>query len=252
MRGHHVGLKVRGSTALVTGASSGIGAATADELAAAGARLLLTGTDVDRLTEVARRTGGEVLVADLTDPAGLDRVCEAAQRVDLLVHSAGRGWAGDFEDMECVDIAALPALNLVAPLRLTRAALPHMRAHGRGHLVFVSSVATVGVAREAVYAATKAGLRAFASSLRHEVAADRIGISTVFPGVVDTPFFTCRGEPYDRRFPRKLDATRVAAALVRAVERDQAEVFVPRWLTVPARMAGAAPRLFHELADRFA
>jgi short-subunit dehydrogenase len=149
------------------------------------------------------------------------------------------------------DIAALVALNLEAPLRLTRAALPHMREQGRGHLAFVSSVAAVGVGGEAVYSATKAGLRAFAAGLRHEVALDGIGVSTVLPGAVDTPFFARRGQGYDRTSPRLVAAPTVAAALVRAIERDQPEVFVPRWLTLAARVQGAVPGVFHRLADRF-
>jgi short-subunit dehydrogenase len=149
------------------------------------------------------------------------------------------------------DIAALVALNLTVPIQLTRAALPGMRARGRGQLVFVSSIAAVGVGGEAAYAATKAGLRAFAASVRHEVAGQGIGVTTVLPGAVRTPFFDHRGAPYDRSFPRQLDPTEVASALLRAIERGRAEVFVPRWLTVAARVRGAAPELFHRLAQRF-
>lgn len=246
-----MGLTVRGCTALVTGASSGIGAATADALAATGATLVLTGTDPDRLRATAERTGGEMLVADLTDPRGLDRVCEAAARTDLLVHAAGRGWAGEFAAMPETDICTLVELNVLAPLRITRAALPHMCERGRGHLAFIASVATVGVGGEATYSATKAGLRAFAAALRHEVAGAGIGITTVLPGAVDTPFFSRRGSGYERRFPRMVDPAIVAERLVRAVERDVPEVFVPRWLTVAARVHGAAPGIFHRLAGRF-
>jgi hypothetical protein len=244
-------MKLAGCAALVTGASSGIGAATADALAAAGARLVLTGTDADRLLAVARRTGGTALLADLTDDAGLDRIQDAAAEVDLLVHSAGRGWAGEFAGMPTELIAELTALNLLAPLRLSRAALPAMRARGSGHLVFVSSIATVGVRNEAVYAATKAGLRAFAASLRHDVAADRVGVTAVFPGAVDTPFFGHRGRPYSRGFPRPVAPSVVAGALLDAVRRNRPEVFVPRWLSVPARINGALPETFHRLATRF-
>jgi len=246
-----VGLRLRGCTALVTGASSGIGAATADALAAAGARLVLTGRDTTRLDAVARRTGGRSLPADLTDPAELAQVCDAAREVDLLVASAGQGWAGEVTAMTASQVAGLVALNLTAPLQLTRAALPHMRRRRRGHLVFVSSIAAVGVGQEAVYSATKAGLRAFAAAVRHEAAADGIGVSTLLPAAVQTPFFDRRGLAYDRRFPRQLDTTVVAAALLRAVERDSPEVFVPRWLTVAARVHGALPEVFHRLAGRF-
>jgi short-subunit dehydrogenase len=237
--------------ALVTGGSSGIGAAIAEGLAAAGCRLVVLGRDSDRLDALARRTGARTMVADLSSAEGLSRATDAAAGVDLLVNSAGRGWAGDLAGMAEPDIDALVALNLLAPLRLSRAALPGMRERGRGHLVFVSSIAAVGVGSEAVYAATKAGLRAFAASVRHEVASEGIGVTTLLPGAVRTPFFDHCGRAYDRRFPRQIAATEVASALLQAIERGKAEVFVPRWLTVPARIQGAVPELFHRLARRF-
>ncbi|MBV9141944.1 MAG: SDR family NAD(P)-dependent oxidoreductase [Pseudonocardiales bacterium] len=238
-------------TALVTGGSSGIGAAIAQQLAAAGCQLVVLGRDAERLEALARRTGAATLVADLLSPEGLSQAADTAAGVDLLVNSAGCGWAGDLAAMAEPDIDALVALNLLAPLRLARAALPGMRERGRGHLVFVSSIATVGVGGEAVYAATKAGLRAFAASVRHEVAEQGIGVTTLLPGAVRTPFFDHRGAPYDRRFPRQVASTQVASALLEGIERGAAEVFVPRWLTVPARLQGAVPELFHRLAAHF-
>jgi short-subunit dehydrogenase len=236
---------------LVTGGSSGIGAAIADVLAAAGGRLVVLGRDRDRLDAVARRTGARVVVADLCTTDGLTRAAEVAASVDVLVNSAGLGWAGDLATMAEPDIDALVALNLTAPMRLTRAALPGMRARGRGQLVYVSSIAAVGVSGESVYAATKAGLRAFADSVRLEVAGEGIGVTTVLPGAVRTPFFDHRGLPYDRHFPRQLDAPEVAAALIEGLARGEAEIFVPRWLTVASRVRGAAPELFQRLAQRF-
>ena len=241
-----------GWNAVVTGGSSGIGAAIAERLAAAGATLVVLGRDAERLDGLARRIGARALVADLGTAEGLARAADAAAQADLLVNSAGFGWTGDLAVMPEPDIDALVALNLTAPLRLTRAALPGMRARGRGQLVFVSSIAAVGVGEEAVYSATKAGLRAFAASVRLEVAGEGIGVTTLLPGAVRTPFFDHRGRPYDRRFPRQLNPDQVASALLRALKRGKAEVFVPRWLTVAARLRGATPELFHHLAHRFA
>ncbi len=244
-------VRLQGCSALVTGASSGIGAAAAAHLAAAGCRLVLLGRDSTRLNQVVRRTGGSAMVADLTTPAGLSRAGAAAAEADLLVNNAGCGFAGELATMAAEDVSALVALNLTAPMQLARAAVGAMRSRGHGHLVFVSSIAAVGVAEEAVYAATKAGLRTFAASLRSEVSSDGLGVTTVLPGAVDTAFFGRRGRFYDRRVPRQLAATTVARALVRAVERDRAEVFVPAWLTIAARMQGALPGTFEILARRF-
>lgn len=239
---------ITGWNALVTGGSSGIGAAIAEGLTAAGCRVVVLGRNPEAL---ARRTGARPLVADLCTADGLARAADATADVDLLVHSAGRGWAGDLTAMAGPDVDALVALNLTAPMHLTRAALPGMRARGRGQVVFVSSIAAVGVGGEAVYAATKAGLRAFAASVRLEVAGEGIGVTIVLPGAVRTPFFEHRGRPYDRHFPRQVDPGEVASALLKAIDRGQAEVFVPQWLTVAARVQGAAPELFHRLARRF-
>ncbi|GAA4616395.1 SDR family NAD(P)-dependent oxidoreductase [Saccharopolyspora hordei] len=238
-------MTLRGRTALVTGASSGIGAATAAELAAAGCQVVLVGRDQRRLAQVTARTGGLALAAELTDASGLDRVVTAARRVDLLVHCAGIGWSGDLASMSAEQVEALTAVNLTAPVLLTSAVLPELRRR-RGHVVFVSSIAAVGVRGEEVYAATKAGVRAFAESLRR---LDGLGVTTVLPGAVRTPFFA--GRRYDRRFPRVLAPEEVAAALVRGVQRGRAEVFVPGWLAVPARLQGALPGVFRALARRF-
>lgn len=241
-----------GRTAVVTGGSSGIGAATADLLAHRGCRVVVVGRDATALTEVATRTGGQACVADLAEAGATATVLAEAGAVDLLVCNAGVGWAGRLEDMADTDIDRLVRVNLLAPAYLVRAALPGMLRRGRGHVVLVSSIAgSMGVAEEAVYSATKAGVNALAASVRHEVAGRGVGVSVVVPGVVDTPFFERRGVPYQRRSPRPVPAEAVARALVAAVERNRAEVFVPRWLRLPARLRGLAPVLTDALQRRF-
>lgn len=239
-------MRVSGATVLITGASSGIGAATARAVAAAGGRTVLTGRDGDRLAAVAAATGGTAFVADITEPVKI------AEPVDALVNNAGVGWAGPFDEMTDADIDRLIAVNLAAPIRLTRALVPGMVERGRGHVVFVASIAgATGVRHEAVYAATKAGLIYFADSLRYELAGSGVGISVVIPGVVDTPFFDRRGRPYDRRRPAPIPAERVARAIVAAIEHGRAEAFQPAWMRLPARLRGAAPSLFRRLAGRY-
>jgi len=117
-------MQLLGAVALVTGASSGIGAATAAALAAAGARLILTGRDPKRLRAVADRTGATAIAADLTEPGEAARLAaEAAQvagHVDVLVSNAGVGWAGPMDELSAEKAAELVAVNLVAPIQLSR------------------------------------------------------------------------------------------------------------------------------------
>lgn len=233
-----------GRSAVVTGGSSGIGAATATLLAARGCDVTVTGRDPEALAEVASRTGGRACVADLTEPEAAGRVLSAAGEVDLLVCNAGVGWAGSLTDMTEADVEKIVRVNLVSVLTLVRLALPGMVARGRGHVVLVSSIAGhMGVAGETVYSATKAGLAGFGAAVRNEFAARGIAVSLVVPGVVSTSFFERRGTPYERTSPRPIPPERVARALVKAVDRNRAEVFVPAWLRLPARLRGAAPAL---------
>jgi short-subunit dehydrogenase len=239
-------MRLDDSRVLITGASSGIGAATARAMARTRARLVLTGRDQGRLDAVAADTGGHTLAADLV--TGGAAVAAEAGPVDVLVANAGAGWAGALTAMAPETIEELVAVNLTAPIRLARLLVPGMVERRRGHIVFVASIAgVVGVPGEAVYSAAKAGLIAFAEALRAETP---VGVSVVIPGVVDTPFFTRRGTPYARRRPVPIPAERVARAIVRAVERETAEVYVPGWLTLPARVRGAAPGVFRRLAAR--
>jgi NAD(P)-dependent dehydrogenase (short-subunit alcohol dehydrogenase family) len=251
-------MRLPGTVALVTGGSSGIGAATARALAAAGARPLIAGRDPARLAAVARETGGLALAADLAAAGGPAELAGAALQaagpggIDLLVNNAGIGWAGPIEQMTGQQAAGLIAVDLAAPVELTRLLVPGMIARGRGHIVFVTSIAgATGVRGEAVYSAVKAGLGCFAESLAYELADRGVRVSVIVPGVIDTPFFERRGRPYGRRRPAPLPSQKVANALVSAIERNQYMVFVPRWLGLPAWLHGAAPGVFRRLAGRF-
>src|SRR5262249_37601212 len=195
-------MRLTGAVTLVTGASSGIGAATAAALAAAGARLLLTGRDAARLAGVPGETGGIALPADLAEPGQpallAEAAVEAAQAapwprsgpggIDVLVNNAGLGWAGPLGDIGPAKITELMTVNLAAPMELTRLLLPGMIKRGRGRVVFVSSIAGVTGGRgEAVYAATKAGLFTFAESLAYEGRGDGVRACVIVPGGIATP-----------------------------------------------------------------
>lgn len=249
-------MQPKGAVCLVTGASSGIGRATADALAAAGARLILVGRDRERLEEAAVATGGHPLVSNLGRAGEPGRIAREAEahfgRVDVLVNNAGLGLATPFAKAPPARIDELVAVNLLGPILLTRAVLPGMLERGAGAIVTVASVAGhVGVRDEAVYAATKAGLVVLSDSLRQELAGTPVRISLVSPGVVATPFFDRRGVPYTRRWPRPIPPERVAEAIVDAIRKGTPCVFVPGWLAFPARLRGALPGVYRMLASRW-
>jgi short-subunit dehydrogenase len=249
-------MRLANSTVLVTGASGGIGAETARVPADRVADVVLHGRNRELLDVLAAELAAPVVAADLSTRAGVDEliagVRSLAGSVDAVVHCAGVGWRGDVTAMSADDIARLIAVNLHAPIQLTRAFLPSMRASGRGHLAFVGSIAGLtGVCHEAVYSAGKAGLDAFAESLRMELAGSGVGVSTLSPGAVDTGFWTARGTEYHRRIPRPVGPHRVARLLVADIEHERSNRIVPRWLALAPFTRALAPSAYRHLATRF-
>jgi len=241
---------------LITGGSSGIGAATARAFAASGCRVAVTGRDLVALKEVAGDTGGVALPGDLRELGCAERiVADAAAALgglDVVVSNAGAGWSGPFTAMTSEEIDDLLDVNLRASAQVARAALEYLRP-GAGHLVFVGSIAgLVGVPTEAWYSATKAGLAMLADVLRSELRAEGIAVTLVTPGVVDTPYFERRNAPYPRQHPRPISAEVVGAAIVDAVERSKEAIILPGWLQVPARLKVSFPGLYRLLESRFA
>jgi short-subunit dehydrogenase len=241
---------------LITGGSSGIGAATARSFAAHGARLALAGRDVAALHRVAGDTGGVCIPGDLRDPDCPRRTVETAARalgaLDVLVSNAGAGWYGPFTSMTDAEIDSLLDVNLRAAAHLVHAALDYLRP-GTGHVVFVGSIAgEVGVPGEAWYSATKAGLGRLADALRGELRPAGIGVTLVVPGVVSTPYFERRNSPYGRQHPRPISAQTVADAIAAAVQSRREEVVLPGWLSLPARLRVSFPGLYRLLESRFA
>ena len=171
--------------AVVTGATGGIGRACVADLAR-DHDVLALGRDAGRLAELAEIPHVTVRAADLTDPAGIPAAVAGLDRVDVLVHSAAVAGRTSVEGASVEQWRAQLELNVVAPAELTRLLLPALRA-ARGTVVFLNSGSGLTArAGDAVYAASKFALRALADSLRQEVAADGIVVSSVHPGPVDT------------------------------------------------------------------
>jgi short-subunit dehydrogenase len=250
-------MRLNNAVVLITGASSGIGRATAVACARRGAAVLVHGRDPGRTQETARLVGGTALLADLARRPDrhrlVDRALATHGRIDVVVNNAGAGWSGSFDAMAVERPAELVELNLVAPMEISRALLPPMLARRAGAVCFVSSIAgRTGVAGEAVYAGTKSGLDGFAESLRAEAQGSGVTVGLVVPGVVDdTGFFDSRGSPYTRRRPRPVRPGRVAEALVSTIESGRAETWVPGWLRIAPAVRALAPGAYRVLSGRF-
>jgi 3-oxoacyl-[acyl-carrier protein] reductase len=183
-----------GQTALVTGASGGIGSAVARALHRQGAEVMLSGTRGDALAALAQELSGRAhtAVADLSEPAaadGLVNTAEAAMgRIDILVNNAGLARDALALRLRDEDWDAVLALNLTAAFRLTRIALRGMVRRRHGRVICMTSVVGVaGNAGQANYAASKAALIGMAKSIAAEVAARGVTINCVAPGLIDTP-----------------------------------------------------------------
>jgi short-subunit dehydrogenase len=172
-------------TALITGATAGIGAAFARRLSADGFDLILLARDADRLERAAREHGGsEVVVADLSTEEGIARGEEAARRADLLVNNAGFGQRGKFLDVPLGDELTMLRVHCEAVLRLTHAALPAMRERGRGGVINVASVAAFFP--RGTYGASKAWVVNFSQAVAQDVPG--VHVMALCPGFVHTEF----------------------------------------------------------------
>lgn len=234
-------MKLRGKVVWITGASSGIGAALALQLAERGALLVLSARRADRLEEVRGRCGAaraSVLPMDIADTAALPaRVREAAApfgRIDVLVNNAAVSQRSLFIETEPAVMRRLLETDLLAPILLTRAVVPLFVEQKAGHLVFVSSLAgRIGAPLRTVYSAAKHGLGGFADSLRAELWRHGIGVTVAVPGFVRTEISLASldGSGAARRVmdaaqQRGISAERCAAAIVAAIERERREVVV--------------------------
>jgi len=194
-------------SAVITGASSGIGALYADRLARKGYDLILVARSGDRLERVAatirEQTGRtvETVTADLTvgnDVSRVARLIAYDQRITMLVNNAGVGATAPLLQADANAMSAMIALNVDALMRLTYAAVPAFVERGRGTIVNIASI--VAVAPEAlngVYGGTKAFVLAFSQSLRHELADSNVRVQVVLPGATATDFWDVAGTPVD-------------------------------------------------------
>jgi len=182
-----------GISALVTGASAGIGVAFARELAARGAaRIVLVARREDRLATLADELGAvaEVHVADLSRPEEIETLLENVGPIDLLINNAGFGWAAGFQDQDFPRLGQMIDLNCRGLVQLTHGCLPAMTRAGRGWILNVGSTAgLIPTPKLAVYSASKAFVNHFTEALRIELQGTGVKVHLLAPGPVDTEFF---------------------------------------------------------------
>lgn len=181
-----------GRTALVTGATSGIGRAAATALAGLGATVIVHGRDAGRgarVVEEIEAAGGRArfLDADLTDPAAVTRLAERAGQVDILVNNAGQSWFGPTAELDLATYDAMFAANVRSAYLLTAAVAPGMAARGAGSIVNIDSMAgAIGLAGGAAYSATKAAMSAMTRAWAAEFSPSGVRVNAVAPGPVHT------------------------------------------------------------------
>jgi NAD(P)-dependent dehydrogenase (short-subunit alcohol dehydrogenase family) len=206
-----------GQTALVTGSTSGIGKATAVALARLGATVIVTGRDAERGARVVKEIeedGGSArfVAADLSDPAQVAQLAQAAGDVDILVNNAGRSWFGPSADLDAGTFDALFSANVRSAYLLTVAIAPAMAARGRGSVVNLDSMAgAVGLAGGAAYGATKASLSALTRAWAAEFSPSGVRVNAVAPGPVYS----------DGAAPERIDALAKTTLLGRGAKPEE-------------------------------
>jgi NAD(P)-dependent dehydrogenase (short-subunit alcohol dehydrogenase family) len=208
---------LEGIVALVTGATSGIGRAAAEELGRHGAELIVHGRDPGRGSAVAdtitaQGSKARFVAADLSDPVQLDHLVEQAGAVDVLVNNAGFSWFGPTADLDVATFDRLFAANVRAAYFLVAALAPKMAARGSGSIISLGSMAgQIGLAGSAAYSATKATLAAMTRSWAAEFSPSGVRVNAVAPGPVLTNGAT----------PDRIEALGATTLLARAAQADE-------------------------------
>jgi NADP-dependent 3-hydroxy acid dehydrogenase YdfG len=242
-------MEIRGAVVIITGASEGLGAATARLCASRGAQVALAARSVDTLDRLSAELSGAVAIpTDIRDPADIRRMVAVVQRrygrIDLLINNAGQGMVGPLEHTAVEQYRSLMDLNLYGPLLAMQAVIPIMRAQGGGMILNVSSPLArlpVYLPGPGAYGSTKAALSYIMLTARAELAADNIRVGVIYPGVMATDFgahlLAAAGAPSASApetaalagpalaAPPPMPAEQVAAAILDAVQREVAEQY---------------------------
>jgi short-subunit dehydrogenase len=228
-------MQIKDSVVIVTGASRGIGTATARLLAARGARVVLAARSADKIEKLAKEIPNAIAIpADLSKPGEVRNLISETRRccgrVDILINNAGQGMRASVETINVDDYRAVFELNVVAPLQAMQEAIPVMRQQGRGMIVNISSITSKQyIPMIGAYSSTKYALNAISLTARQELAKDGIVVSVFYPRITATDFGdNARGQTYSSRtgrpgVPPDLPEA-VAEQIARQIESEDAEL----------------------------
>jgi short-subunit dehydrogenase len=257
-------MDLQGRVAAITGASSGIGLAIAEQLAAAGAPVVLGARRTDRLEAAVARIRGaggtaDAVTMDVTSEPDVVRLVTHAEatygRLDVMVCNAGFGYYGTVENTDPDVMRRMMDVNFLGTFFGARAAIPIFRRRGRGHLVIISSiVGRRGIAQMSGYSATKAAQVGFAESLRTEFLGSDIHVSVVLPVSTETEFRDAMTRDYGhsvRGLGPKQGADTVARAVLDCIRRPRPEVYPHRASQALTIINAVAPRLADRLVRKY-
>ncbi len=251
-----MGYDLQGKVVLITGASSGIGRATAVEFHRAGSRVVVAARSKDKLDALAAELGGDRVLAvkmDVTSESDrtlvLEKSREAFGSIDVLVNNAGWASFGTVQRIPMANVEKMVALNLIAPIALAREVIPEMLERGSGQIINISSVVGFqAIPRMTVYSATKAALNGFTTGLRMELKGTGIDVLLVAPGSTNTSFFDV-ADAIDAKASRVAETQytpqRVALAVVASSRKRRREVV----LTADGKMITWIRRFSPRVAD---
>lgn len=238
-------------TAVITGASSGIGKAVAELLTSKGYRVIGTSRNPDSMSDDARLPGVEYRALDLNVPDSITAFLSELPEVDVLVNNAGESQSGAFEDLPTEAVARLFQLNVLGAVTLSQHVIPGMRSRGYGRIVMVGSmIASFPLAYRSSYAATKAAIKGFSDAARGELSPYGVYLTTVEPGSINTGIserrtkYIADGSPHSRDFETMIDAldrkegtgivaAEVAETILGAIEADKPKPLYARGSNAP-------------------
>ncbi|MBT2291974.1 SDR family oxidoreductase [Paenibacillus albidus] len=253
-------MNLKDKVVVITGASSGIGALTAQMLSKRGAVPVLVARSEDKLKETAAGIPGVfgLYICDVRDEANVQetfaQILAVHGRIDILLNNAGYGKFMAFTDMEPREFDDMMGVNYMGIVRCTKAVVPHMLERGSGQIINVASMAgKIGTAKSVAYTATKHAVLGFTNALRQEMRKTGIIISAVNPGPIATEFFKTADPSgkYEKSVARMMMTPEyVSAKIITVMEKGKEELDLPRLAGFGIRLYGLFPRLADKLTYR--